>query len=340
MPCGHRAGAGRVSELLRLEDVHVEYRVRDRFLRSASTVRAVDGVSLALEAGRTLGVVGETGSGKSTLARAVLRLVPLSRGRMWFRGADLGNARGLELRQLRRHFQPVFQDSHGSLDPKRTVYEAIAEPLVIFRVARSAELHRRVASLLDDVGLSASHGDRYPGELSGGQRQRVGIARALALEPELIIADEPLSALDVSIQAQVINLFDELQSRLRLTYLFISHDLSVVRHLAHDVAVMYLGKVVEMAPADGLYQAPLHPYTQALMMADRGTSDQVPGAGRTSLADLPTAFETRAGCVYRARCPLAIAVCAEVSPPLEEKAPGHFAACHVVPVQGFGARSA
>jgi oligopeptide/dipeptide ABC transporter ATP-binding protein len=298
--------------------------------RPAGRVRAVDGVSFTIAAGETLGLVGESGCGKSTLARAVVRLIEPDAGRVTVAGEDVLALRPRALRALRRRMQIVFQDPAGALDPRLTVRAALAEPLAIHRLARGAEAARRVAALLEEVGLDADLARRYPHELSGGQRQRVGIARALAVEPQFLVLDEPVSALDVSVAAQVLNLLADVQRRRRLTYLFIAHDLGVVKHIADRVAVMYLGKIVEAAPAAALYAAPRHPYTAALLAAapvpDPGAQRRrivLPGEAASPLTPPP-------GCPFHPRCPhpKKDARCRTEPPALREVAPGHLAACH------------
>jgi oligopeptide/dipeptide ABC transporter ATP-binding protein len=324
--------------LLDLQGLRVHHPIRSGLLRRPiGHVRAVDGVSLSVAPGETLGLVGESGSGKSTLARAILRLTPITDGRIAFQGRDLTRLGGRSLREARRYIQPVFQDTHGSLNPSFSVYQSIAEPLIVFGIHRGPALHRAVSELLVQVGLTPAFGDRRPAELSGGQRQRVGIARALALRPQLIIADEPVSALDVSIQSQIINLLQDLQEASGLTYLFISHDLAVVRHIANRVAVMYLGRLMELGDADGLFEDPLHPYTQALLAADQFPSEHPRSnrtsrsAGRMLAVEAPSAVTPPSGCVYRTRCLLADAACAETVPALELKATGRWAACIKIP---------
>jgi oligopeptide/dipeptide ABC transporter ATP-binding protein len=297
-------------------------------------IRAVDGVSFAIARGEVLALVGESGCGKSTVARSILRLTPATGGAVVFDGVDVLAARGAELRALRRRVQVVFQDPYGSLNPRMTVGAILREGPVIHRLATGADLDARVVRLLDEVGLTADHADRYPHELSGGQRQRVGIARALSVEPELIVCDEPVSALDVSVQAQVLNLLSDLRRDRGLTYLFIAHDLAVVRHMAHRVAVMYLGKIVELAPASELYAAPRHPYTTALLSAIPVPD---PAAARRRIVlsgDMPSPAQPPPGCPFHPRCPhpRRDECCRSEPPPLRDVAPGRVSACHYADV--------
>jgi len=292
-------------------------------------VRAVDGVSLDVMRGETLGLVGESGCGKTTLGRALLRLTEPTAGRIMFRGVDLAALTGRELRQIRRHMQMIFQDPYASLDPRMTVGQIIAEPLQTFDVARGAARAARVRDLMATVGLSERFINRYPHEFSGGQQQRIGIARALAANPDFIVADEPISALDVSIQAQIINLIERLQRDRHLTYLFISHDLRAVRHTSTRVAVMYLGRIVELAPADELYRQPLMPYTKALISAVP-IPDPAAEARRRRIilqGDVPSPINPPTGCHFHPRCAYAVPACRTVDPSLVEVKPGHFAAC-------------
>ncbi|TMR99897.1 ABC transporter ATP-binding protein [Nonomuraea basaltis] len=317
--------------LLRAADV-VKHFPMGRSLpgRPRDAVRAVDGVSLEVHAGETLGLVGESGCGKSTLGRCLVRLTDLTGGTVEFGGRDITRLSRRRLRPVRRELQLVFQDPYASLNPRRRVGDIVADPLHVHGYGSASEIRRRTAELLDVVGLPAAYADRYPHEFSGGQRQRIGIARALATEPSLIVADEPVSALDVSIQAQVLNLFADLQERYGLTYVFIAHDLGVVRQVSTRIAVMYLGEIVETADAEALYAGPAHPYTRALLSAvpriDDGTA---PRRERIVLAgDVPSPVRKPAGCAFHPRCPHARDLCKLERPRLREVTPGRQAACH------------
>ncbi|HZV49759.1 MAG TPA: dipeptide ABC transporter ATP-binding protein [Candidatus Dormibacteraeota bacterium] len=326
---GPGEAAGDRGPILEARGLRTYFPVRQGILqRTVGHVRAVDGVDLAVMPGETMGLVGESGCGKSTLGRTLLRLVEPTAGEIRFDGRDVLALRGPALKALRRDVQIVFQDPVGSLDPRMTVRQIVGEGLAAHGIGGSREREARVLEMLDRVGLRPEHAGRYPHEFSGGQRQRIGIARALVLRPRLVIADEPVSALDVSIQSQVLNLLVELKRELELTYLFIAHDLAVVGYISDRIAVMYLGKVVETAPAQELYRRPLHPYTVALLSA---IPEPIPGRKRHRIVlsgDVPSPISPPSGCRFRTRCPIAREVCGEVEPPLEEKEPGHLVACH------------
>lgn len=312
-----------------------------RLGRRRPPVRAVDGVGFQIERGVTLAVVGESGCGKSTLGRLLLRLIEPSEGHVLFEGRDITRLASNELREMRRQMQMVFQDPFGSLSPRRTVAEIIAEPMEVFGMVKGrAQRRERVAELLHQVGLPAAFMDRKPRQFSGGQRQRIGIARAISVDPAFIVADEPVSALDVSVQAQIINLMQDLQEQKGLSYLFIAHDLAVVRHIAHQVAVMYLGRIVEIGSQDQIYNAPQHPYTEALLSA-APHPDPAKRARRIILSgDVPSPTNVPSGCSFRTRCPLAQGICAEERPPLAEIAPGQRVACHFATANPLTSRMA
>jgi peptide/nickel transport system ATP-binding protein/oligopeptide transport system ATP-binding protein len=317
------------ADLLAVRDLRKTFHLPARRPGAPSqSVRAVDGVSFTIQPGETLGLVGESGCGKSTVAKLVLRLLEADGGSVRFAGRELVDLPGRELLPLRREMQMIFQDPFASLNPRQRVGQIVGEPLLIHGLATPRKLREQAIELLRTVGLAGELVDRYPHEFSGGQRQRIGIARALAVRPRLIIADEPVSALDLSIQAQIVNLLQDLQEQFALTYLFISHDLGVVEHLCNRVAVMYLGRIVELAPADQLYQAPRHPYSEALLNAV-----PVPDptrAGRRPLlgGEIPSPANPPAGCHFHPRCPYAREICRNTYPPLLEQAPGQLAACH------------
>jgi oligopeptide transport system ATP-binding protein len=300
------------------------------FRRKAGAVRAVDGVSFDIYKGETLGLVGESGSGKSTVGRTVLRLEEPTAGSIEYDGVDLATLSTSKMRAMRTRMQMVFQNPHSSLNPRMTVASIISEPLVEHRKGKRQDRRKRTAELLELVGLDPSHANRYPHEFSGGQRQRIGIARAIALNPEFIVADEPIAALDVSIQAQIVNLLEELQNELGLSYLFISHDMSMVRHIADRVAVMYLGRIVELASVDTLYDRPLHPYTRALHSAVPVPDPVVESMRRRTVleGDIPSPSNPPPGCPFHTRCPAARESCATDVPEFRELEPGHWVACH------------
>ena len=294
-------------------------------------VHAVDDINFKIEKGQTLGVVGESGCGKSTLGRTVIHLHERTSGQILFDGKDVSDLSKHELKEFRSHVQMIFQDPFSSLNPRMSVSQLIAEPLLIYKASKSStDLGKEVGRLMDTVGLARRFANSYPHELDGGRRQRIGIARALSLNPEFIVCDEPISALDVSIQAQVINTLESLQEKLGLSYLFVSHDLSMVRHISHNVGVMYLGCMVERAPVQELYSNMLHPYTQALMSAvPIPDPDMAAASQRIHLSgDVPTPIDPPSGCRFRARCPYATEQCAQERPELREVAPDHFVACH------------
>lgn len=315
--------------LLDVQGIKKHFPIRAGFFnRQVGAVRALDGVDLKVFPGETVGLVGESGCGKSTLGRVILRLLPPTEGKVFVEGRDVVAASPSELKEMRRHMQIVFQNPYASLDPRMTVGQSISEPLEVHKMAAGAQLRTKVAELMNLVGLSSTMYDRYPHEFSGGQRQRVGIARALALRPRLIVADEPVSALDVSVQAQILNLLIDLRKEFKLTYLFIAHNLDVVRYISDRIAVMYLGKIVEIGPCEQVYLKPLHPYSRALISA---APVPYPGAERARIilqGDLPSPANPPAACRFNTRCPMAQDRCFQEEPPLREVVDGRYSACH------------
>ncbi len=329
-PAATRADDGDV--LVRVEDLCMHFPILKGILgRQVGVVRAVDGISFDIKPGETLGLVGESGCGKSTAGRTILRLYDATSGRILFKGEDIASLGRGAMRRLRPRMQMIFQDPQACLNPRMTVGSIIAEPLDEHGTLKGEAKRRRVRELLDAVGMNPNFANRYPHEFSGGQRQRIGIARALALDPDFIICDEPIAALDVSIQAQVVNLLEDLQEKLGLTYLFISHDLSMIRHICDRVAVMYLGKIAELAPRDTLYAAPLHPYTKALLSAVPIPDPKAEAGRRRTIlqGDVPSPLNPPKGCRFSSRCPVAEKKCFEIEPEWREARPGQFVACHL-----------
>ncbi len=324
--------------LLEVDDLYMHFPLTQGILfqRKVGAVQAVDGLSFNVYKGETLGLVGESGCGKSTTGRAILQLYKPTAGAVRFDGRDLTKLDGGDMRKMRRHLQMIFQDPYASLNPRMTVGSIISEPMQIHNLVAKNKRNERVQELLQTVGLNPYFANRYPHEFSGGQRQRIGVARALAADPDFIVADEPVSALDVSIQAQIVNLLEELQEQFGLTYLFIAHDLSVVRHISDRVAVMYLGKIVELADRNSIYDDPLHPYTKALLSAVP-VPDPVIEKKRERIiltGDVPSPINPPSGCHFHTRCPYAMDVCKQIEPKFVDQGSGHFVACHLYPNSG------
>ncbi|HVB65317.1 MAG TPA: dipeptide ABC transporter ATP-binding protein [Nitrolancea sp.] len=331
-------GSGQGDVLLDVEDLYMHFPLTQGILfqRKVGAVQAVDGVSFQVTKGETLGLVGESGCGKSTAGRAILQLYKPTGGSVTFQGKDLTKLDGGDMRKMRRHLQMIFQDPYASLNPRMTVGSIISEPMQIHNLVPKKQRNERVQELLQTVGLNPYFANRYPHEFSGGQRQRIGVARALAANPAFIVADEPVSALDVSIQAQIINLLEELQEQFGLTYLFIAHDLSVVRHISDRVAVMYLGKFMELADRNSIYDDPLHPYTKALLSAVP-VPDPIIEKKRERIiltGDVPSPINPPSGCHFHTRCPYAMDVCKKIEPRFVDQGGGHFVACHLYPNSG------
>ncbi|CDQ38113.1 ABC transporter ATP-binding protein [Virgibacillus salexigens] len=321
-----------MSTLLEVTNLKKHFPLKDSklFSREKPVLKAVDGISFSIQSGETLGLVGESGCGKSTAGRSILKLINPTEGDIYFKGENISHYRGEKLRKLRKDMQLIFQDPYASLNPRKTIAQTITEPMKIFQLSKE-EQYKKLGQLLDVVGLRSYHKDRYPHEFSGGQRQRIGIARSLALDPELVICDEPVSALDVSIQAQVINLMEDLQEEFNLTYIFIAHDLSVVHHISDRVAVMYLGEIVEIAEANELYQDPKHPYTQALLSAVPEANPHLEKQRIILKGDLPSPANPPSGCKFHTRCPFAEEICRQEKPELKQvSSNGQMAACHFV----------
>jgi oligopeptide/dipeptide ABC transporter ATP-binding protein len=328
LPLGGGRPDGRSDLILEINKLRKYFPIKGGLLSSSlGSVKAVEDVSFTIKPGEVVGLVGESGSGKTTLGRTILRLVEPTSGEIIFDGTDITKISKPEMREFRKRMQIIFQDPFASLNPRMTVSDIIGEPLDIHKLASGNARKERIVQLLELTGLSLEHMNRYPHEFSGGQRQRIGIARALAVDPRFIVADEPVSALDVSIQAQVVNLLQELKEELGLTLLFIAHDLGVVEYISDRVIVMYLGRIVEMAPAKELYRNPVHPYTEALLSAVPIPDPTIRRQRITLRGEIPSPINPPSGCVFRTRCPIAVKACSEVTPPLDEVSPGHFKAC-------------
>jgi oligopeptide transport system ATP-binding protein len=338
MTAQNQASSNSNEVLLDVDDLYMHFPLTQGILfqRKVGAVQAVDGLTFQVTKGETLGLVGESGCGKSTTGRAILQLYKPTSGSVTFQGKDLTKLDGGEMRKMRRHLQMIFQDPYASLNPRMTVGSIISEPMQIHNLVPKRQRNERVQELLQTVGLNPYFANRYPHEFSGGQRQRIGVARALAASPAFIVADEPVSALDVSIQAQIINLLEELQEQFGLTYLFIAHDLSVVRHISDRVAVMYLGKMMELADRNAIYDDPLHPYTKALLSAVP-VPDPVIEKKRERIiltGDVPSPINPPSGCHFHTRCPYAMEVCKKIEPRFVDQGGGHYVACHLYPNSG------
>jgi len=338
MTAQNQASSNDHEVLLDVDDLYMHFPLTQGILfqRKVGAVQAVDGLTFNVRKGETLGLVGESGCGKSTTGRAILQLYKPTGGAVNFQGKDLTKLDGGEMRKMRRHLQMIFQDPYASLNPRMTVGSIISEPMQIHNLVPKRQRNERVQELLQTVGLNPYFANRYPHEFSGGQRQRIGVARALAASPAFIVADEPVSALDVSIQAQIINLLEELQEQFGLTYLFIAHDLSVVRHISDRVAVMYLGKMVELADRNAIYDDPLHPYTKALLSAVP-VPDPIVEKKRERIiltGDVPSPINPPSGCHFHTRCPYAMEVCKKIEPKFVDQGGGHYVACHLYPNSG------
>ncbi|RIV18619.1 dipeptide ABC transporter ATP-binding protein [Alicyclobacillaceae bacterium I2511] len=317
--------------LLEVKNLNKYFPIQRGILRrNVGAVRAVDGISFAVHAGETLGVVGESGCGKSTMGRSILRLIEPTSGTVQFAGKDILALTKSQMRTMRREMQIVFQDPYASLNPRYTIFQTLSEPMEIHNLYQPAERKRQVESILERVGLAATYASRFPHEFSGGQRQRIGIARALMLHPKLIILDEPVAALDVSVQSQVMNLLEDLQQEFNLTYIFIAHDLSVVKHISNRVLVMYLGRMAELASSEDLFADPLHPYTRALLSAVPIPNPRAKRERIILKGDLPSPANPPSGCVFHTRCPIAQEICKQKVPEWRELRPNHYAACHFV----------
>ena len=317
--------------LLETKDLQKHFPIKDFFGRKKQAVKAVDGITFQIRKGETFGLVGESGCGKSTLGRTLIRMYEPTGGQIIFDGEDITKLEGAKLKPYHKRMQIIFQDPYSALDPHHNVEEIIREPMSLYTNASKSDIDEQIVELLKKVGMKADDMYKYAYEFSGGQRQRIGIARALAVKPEFLLCDEPISALDVSIQAQVVNMLEDLQEELGLTYLFVAHDLSMVRHISTRIGVMYLGKIVEIAESDELYDHPMHPYTEALLSAIPVADPELARSSKRKIikGDLPSPMDVPGGCRFHTRCPYAKPECSQMEPPLVERTPGHFVACHI-----------